>query len=111
RDRYAGVARAAASRRWPVVARIPLLAGVGFGISPLSQPRATKVAAVISRPAQLQPSPTASPGKNWRSQNLRVQYTLPKDWSGFDYSLDEANTQTLVGGASMRSVTTPVAHA
>jgi len=110
-DLSTGEARSGAWRLWLVVAMIPLLAGIGFGISPLSQPLATKVAAVISRPAQPQPSPTASPGKNWRSQNLRVQYTLPKDWSGFDYSLDKSNPQKLVVVARMQSEATPVAQA
>ncbi len=109
-DLSTGETRSGAWRLWLLVAMIPLLAGIGFGISPLSQPLATKVAAVIFRPAP-QPTPTATPGKSWRSKNLKVQYTLPTDWSGFDYSLDKSKPQKLVVVARMQSEATPVAQA
>jgi hypothetical protein len=87
-DLSAGDARPSTWRLWLLVAMIPLIAGIVFGISPMSGTLATRITQAVFRPVP-SPAPSPSPiaGKTLRSQNLKVVYVVPTDWSGFDYSL------------------------
>jgi hypothetical protein len=86
-----GAKRNPAWRLWLLVALIPPLAGLAFGISPLSAPAATAVARVIrGNPA---PPPQV---KLDQSPNLGFSYARPPDWFGTDYADDPAQSLPFV---------------
>jgi len=85
-------------RLWLLVAVIPLAAALAFGVSPLSAPIATQITHLLARPA---PTPVALPtaaatGKVLQSKNLKLTYSVPVDWSGFDYTLSPVKPLPLV---------------
>lgn len=79
-----------ARRLWLVVAVIPLAAALAFGISPLSAPLASQITHLLAGAgpaAVVLPTAAPSAGKQLLSRNLKLNYSIPNDWSGFDYTL------------------------
>ena len=86
----AGEPRSPAWRLWLLVAMVPLVGGLAFGLSPYSAPVAAKVGSAVLQPLQRHtPTTAASPsGKTYRSRNLHVEYVSPADWAPpSDYTL------------------------
>jgi hypothetical protein len=95
----AGEPRSPAWRLWLLVAMVPLVAGLAFGLSPYSAPVAARVGSAVFRPLQ-HPSPTPAPtpsGTNYRVQNLHLEYVNPADWAPpSDYTLARTPIQQAV---------------
>ena len=92
-------------RLWLLVAVIPLAAALAFGVSPLSAPIATQITHLLagSSPAPVALPTAASTGKQLRSKNLHLTYTLPADWSGFDYSLSAIKPLPIVVASRLQA--------
>lgn len=76
-----GSKRSPVWRLWLLIALIPLAAGIGFGVSPLSS---TAVGAVGRIVAATAPAPGAAAK---RSPGLGIGYTLPSGWLATDASV------------------------
>jgi hypothetical protein len=82
-----GRKRSPAWRLWLVAALVPLLAGIGFGLSPLNMPAAGAVGRILGGGAQI---------KLEQSQHLGFSYARPPDWFATDYSQEPARNLPLI---------------
>lgn len=84
-----GEARSPAWRLWLLVAMIPIVAGLAFGLSPLSSPVTAGVVHAILHTA---PSPSVAPtpaGQLFRSPSLHLEYRVPDGWAPpADFNVD-----------------------
>lgn len=78
-----GPRRSAAWRLWLLVALIPIVAGLAFGLSPWSAPAVSTVSHLVNPGG---PPPSAGPLMEVRSQELRFTGSIPQGWTAFDYS-------------------------
>ena len=87
-DLAAGALRSPVWRFWLLVAVIPMV-GALILLTILGAPTVSRVSKLVLRPAAI-PSPSASPSalRAMRSQNLHLEYSVPVEWVGYDYSLD-----------------------
>jgi hypothetical protein len=92
-DRYCGFCghelvlgnlRSPAWRLWLVAALVPLLAGIVFGVSPLSGPFTKAVGRVVHGGVSSTPSPGQV--RELRAGTLGFSYAIPPDWTAFDYT-------------------------
>jgi hypothetical protein len=79
-----GTHRSPVWRLWLFAALVPLLAGIAFGISPLSGPFAQAVTKVVRGGVASSPSPPQV--RELRAGSLGFSYSIPPDWTAFDYT-------------------------
>jgi hypothetical protein len=96
-DLAVGQLRSPVLRLWLLLAIIPtagalILLTIFGGTAAVS-----RVGQLVLRPVeQASPVPSHGPLRALRSQNLHVEYTVPSDWVGYDYSLDRTAPLPLI---------------
>ncbi len=89
-DLAAGELRSPVWRFWLLVAMIPMV-GALILLTIFGGPAVSKVSQFVLRPAaEASPVPAQGAVRALRSQNLHLDYAVPRDWVGYDYSLDRS---------------------
>ena len=87
-DLAAGELRSPIWRFWLLVAMIPMVGAIIL-LTLFGGPAVTRVSKLVLRPIEsASPAPNQTGFRALRSQNLHLEYSVPNDWVGYDYSLD-----------------------